>query len=62
MTISVPLVSKKAENYQNMTLWELAHQIFDATNVMCSADPRHGRYLTASAFFRGKISAKEVDE
>ena len=29
---------------------------------MCSADPRHGRYLTASAIFRGRISAKEVDE
>ncbi|KAG9148566.1 hypothetical protein Leryth_018285 [Lithospermum erythrorhizon] len=26
------------------------------------ADPRHGRYLTASAVFRGKMSTKEVDE
>ncbi|KAA8537517.1 hypothetical protein F0562_027125 [Nyssa sinensis] len=26
------------------------------------ADPRHGRYLTASAMFRGKMSTKEVDE
>ncbi|CAN1226831.1 Tubulin beta-1 chain [Linum grandiflorum] len=25
-------------------------------------DPRHGRYLTASAMFRGKMSTKEVDE
>ncbi|KAJ6959013.1 Tubulin beta-5 chain [Populus alba x Populus x berolinensis] len=29
---------------------------------MCAADPRHGRYLTASAMFRGKMSTKEVDE
>ncbi|MBA0838428.1 hypothetical protein Goarm_004241 [Gossypium armourianum] len=34
----------------------------DAKNMMCAADPRHGRYLTASAMFRGKMSTKEVDE
>uniref|UniRef100_F6HVR6 Tubulin/FtsZ 2-layer sandwich domain-containing protein n=1 Tax=Vitis vinifera TaxID=29760 RepID=F6HVR6_VITVI len=27
-----------------------------------AADPHHGRYLTASATFRGKMSTKEVDE
>merc|ERR1712086_225326 len=26
------------------------------------ADPRHGRYLTCSALFRGRMSTKEVDE
>ena len=30
--------------------------------MMCAADPRHGKYLTASAMFRGRISTKEVDE
>ena len=28
--------------------------------MMCAADPRHGRYLTASAVFRGQMSSKEV--
>merc|ERR1712166_1367796 len=28
----------------------------------CAADPRHGRYLTCSALFRGRMSTKEVDE
>ncbi|XP_039070929.1 tubulin beta-1 chain-like [Hibiscus syriacus] len=28
--------------------------------MMCAADPRHSRYLCASA--RGKMSSKEVDE
>ncbi|CBI34673.3 unnamed protein product, partial [Vitis vinifera] len=37
-------------------------QMWDAKNMMCAADPRHGRYLTASAMFRGKMSTKEVDE
>ena len=31
-------------------------------NMMCAADPRHGRYLTASCMFRGRMSTKEVDE
>jgi Tubulin C-terminal domain len=37
-------------------------QMWDAKNMMCAADPRHGRYLTASALFRGRMSTKEVDE
>ncbi|GJX63393.1 tubulin beta-1 chain-like protein [Tanacetum coccineum] len=36
--------------------------MWDAKNMMCAADPRHGCYLTASAIYRGKISTKEVDE
>jgi len=36
--------------------------MFDAKNMMCASDPRHGRYLTASALFRGRMSTKEVDE
>ena len=34
----------------------------DAKNMMAAADPRHGRYLTACALFRGRMSTKEVDE
>ena len=41
---------------------ELTQQMFDAKNMMCAADPRHGRYLTAAALFRGRMSTKEVDE
>ncbi|GJS83853.1 tubulin beta-2 chain-like protein [Tanacetum coccineum] len=36
--------------------------MWDAKNMMCDADPRHGRYLTAPAIYRGKVSTKEVDE
>jgi len=36
--------------------------MFDTKNMMAACDPRHGRYLTASAMFRGKISTKEVDD
>merc|ERR1719277_1957558 len=30
--------------------------------MMAAADPRHGRYLTVAAIFRGRMSMKEVDE
>lgn len=57
-----PLTSRGSWNYRSLTVPELAQQMFDAKNMMCAADPRHGRYLTASAIFRGRISSKEVEE
>jgi tubulin beta len=29
---------------------------------MAACDPRHGRYLTVAAYFRGKVSMKEVED
>merc|ERR1711869_39135 len=48
--------------YRALTVPELTQQMFDAKNMMCAADPRHGRYLTACALFRGRMPTKEVDE
>jgi len=36
--------------------------MFDAKNMLAACDPRHGRYLTAAAIFRGRMSMKEIDE
>merc|ERR1712053_31841 len=57
-----PLTSRGAQQYRQLSVPELVQQMFDAKNMMCASDPRHGRYLTASALFRGKMSTKEVDE
>ena len=57
-----PLTSRGSQQYRALTVPELTQQMFDAKNMMCAADPRHGRYLTASAVFRGRMSTKEVDE
>ncbi|OMO71500.1 Tubulin [Corchorus capsularis] len=57
-----PLTSRGSQQYRALTVPELTQQMWDAKNMMCAADPRHGRYLTASALFRGKMSTKEVDE
>merc|ERR1712098_1035945 len=57
-----PLTSRGSQQYRQLSVPELVQQMFDAKNMMCASDPRHGRYLTASALFRGKMSTKEVDE
>merc|ERR1712146_548454 len=57
-----PLTSRGSRQYRALTVPELTQQMFDAKNMMCAAAPRHGRYLTAAVMFRGRMSAKEVDE
>uniref|UniRef100_A0A803QE38 Tubulin beta-3 chain n=1 Tax=Cannabis sativa TaxID=3483 RepID=A0A803QE38_CANSA len=57
-----PLTARGSQQYSALSVPELTQQMWDAKNMMCAADPRHGRYLTASAMFRGKMSTKEVDE
>ena len=57
-----PLTSRGSQQYSALTVPELAKQMYDAKNMMCAADPRHGRYLTAAAIFRGRMSTQEVDE
>ena len=57
-----PLTSRGSQQYRALTFPELTQQMFDAKNMMCASDPRHGRYLTAAAMFRGRMSTKEVDE
>jgi tubulin beta len=57
-----PLTSRGSVNFRALNVPELTQQMFDAKNMMCAADPRHGRYLTAACMFRGLLSTKEVDE
>jgi len=57
-----PLTSEKSQDFRIMTVPELTQQAFDAKNMMCAADPRHGRYLTCAMMFRGSMSTKEVDD
>jgi tubulin beta len=57
-----PLTATANQEYRHLSVSDLTVQAFDAKNMMCAADPRHGRYLTCAMMFRGKISTKEVDE
>jgi len=40
---------------------ELVAQMFDVKNMMAACDPRKGKYLTASAVFRGPLATKDVE-
>lgn len=57
-----PLTARGSQQYRAVTVPELTQQMFDAKNMMAASDPRHGRYLTVAAVFRGKVSMKEVEE
>jgi tubulin beta len=57
-----PLTSRGAGQYSALSVPELTTQMFDSKNMMCASDPKNGRYLTAAAMFRGKISMKQIDE
>mmetsp|Transcript_13485 Transcript_13485/g.17039 ORF Transcript_13485/g.17039 Transcript_13485/m.17039 type:complete len:449 (+) Transcript_13485:97-1443(+) len=57
-----PITAKNSQDYRVLTVQELTAQAFDAKNMMCAADPRHGRYLTCAMMFRGVMSSKEVDD
>ena len=57
-----PLTAYSSQGFRVLTVPELTQQAFDAKNMMCAADPRHGRYLTCAMLFRGKISSEVVDD
>ncbi|GJN91504.1 hypothetical protein Rhopal_004527-T1 [Rhodotorula paludigena] len=57
-----PLTAKGSQSFRAVTVPELTQQMFDAKNMMSACDPRHGRYLTVAAYFRGAVSMREVDE
>ncbi|KAI9598425.1 alpha-beta tubulin [Syncephalis fuscata] len=57
-----PLTSRNSQQYRTISVPELTQQMFDSSNMMAAADPRHGRYLAVAAIFRGRMSMKEVDE
>jgi tubulin beta len=57
-----PLTAATSEEYRLISVSDLTTQAFDAKNMMCAADPRHGRYLTCAMMFRGKLSSKDIDD
>jgi len=57
-----PLTARGTSEYRSLGVQELTHQMFDPKNIMCASDPRQGRFLTAAAMFRGKISTKQIDD
>lgn len=57
-----PLTSRYGQAYRTYTVHDLTSQMFDAKNLMAACDPRHGKYLTVTGMFRGRLSVREVEE
>ncbi|VVT46120.1 uncharacterized protein SAPINGB_P001056 [Magnusiomyces paraingens] len=57
-----PLVSVSAASFRTMSAPELIQQLFAPSSVLIAADPQRGKYLTAAASFRGKLSIRDVEE
>ncbi|TVU14214.1 hypothetical protein EJB05_37666, partial [Eragrostis curvula] len=57
-----PLTSRWSLDYQALTVLDMARQMREPRNMMCTVNPRQELYLTASTIFRGKMSTKDVEE
>lgn len=57
-----PLISQQSQGYRSYGISELTSTMFGPQNMMVACDPRQGRYLTASAMFRGQLAMREVEE
>ena len=57
-----PLIAEGTQKFKTHSVNELTAQMFDSRNMMTTCNPKNGRYLTAAAVFRGKISMKDVEE
>ena len=57
-----PLTSIGSQQYRALSVLELTGKMFDPKNMMCASDPRHGKYLTGTALFRGPMSNIEVNQ
>ncbi|XP_058819503.1 tubulin beta chain-like [Topomyia yanbarensis] len=57
-----PLTSKENQCYKQLSVPELVYQIFDERNLMAACSPTKGKYLTAAALFRGRVSTRNVEE
>uniref|UniRef100_A0A914IHE6 Tubulin/FtsZ 2-layer sandwich domain-containing protein n=1 Tax=Globodera rostochiensis TaxID=31243 RepID=A0A914IHE6_GLORO len=57
-----PLGGGGGETGSGHTSADQASRGVSGQNMMAACDPRHGRYLTPAAIFRGRMRMKEVDE
>ena len=57
-----PLLSKACTEYVELTGTEVCRQMFDPENMLCAANPTHGKYYTGAVMFRGKVSKSEIEE
>jgi tubulin beta len=57
-----PLLARDTKELkQQLTVKKLTRKMFNPHNMMVACDPRHGRYYSIAAIYRGRLSMEEVD-
>lgn len=54
----VPLIPDYKRVYEKITVKKLIRDMFESESMFINCDPRKGKFLTAAAIFRGRISTK----
>jgi tubulin beta len=57
-----PLVAEGSNKFGSFSVAELVSQLVDSSNTMTACNPKNGKYLTASAIFRGKLAMRDIEE
>jgi tubulin beta len=57
-----PLLSSSSRSFENVTVFDLLQQLFNADNMMVACNPTQGKYLTVAAMFRGKMPMTVAEE
>jgi len=55
-----PIISNEKAYHEQITVAELAANVFEPPNMMAKCDPRHGKYMACCLMFRGDIVPKDV--
>jgi len=55
-----PIISHEKAYHEQITVAELAANVFEPPNMMAKCDPRHGKYMACCLMFRGDIVPKDV--
>ncbi|KAK4686020.1 tubulin beta, partial [Tremellales sp. Uapishka_1] len=56
-----PLVASASKAYQNSNVHELTSALFQKRSLLAAIDPSHGKYLTVSVAYRGKLSMRDIE-
>jgi len=55
-----PILSVAKAFKESLTVKELTSSAFEQSNMMCTCDPRKGKYMASCLMFRGEVAHNEV--